>query len=184
MRRAVVRQIEEIEGVERGLSGFRIAAAAIIALPEAHIFDDGQPRLNPVHVADVMEVALGARVALGAADPHAARRGRQKPRNRSQQRCLPRAIRAAKDERVSRAHFERQRRHHDMPAPLAGKPLHRDSQDGCRPRGRGAGAGQRLDIYQMKFSCQRAGAPIFMLVCGRLTRCIFARSKENSLWHP
>ena len=43
-----------------------------------------------------------------------------------------------------------------------------------------AGAGRRSKIRQNKFSCQRAGAPIFMLVCGPLTRYNFAGSKENS----
>ena len=77
MGRPVVRQIEEIEGVESGLRSFQVAPAAIIALPEAHIFDDGQPRLNPVRMTDIVQEAFSACVALGAANPHTAGRRTQ-----------------------------------------------------------------------------------------------------------
>src|SRR3974377_2125558 len=52
------RKIEKAKGFKRGLRRFDILKAAIITLPEVHIFNDGKAWFYPVCVPDIVEDAF------------------------------------------------------------------------------------------------------------------------------
>jgi hypothetical protein len=48
-------KVEESESIERSFRSLDVLASAVIALPEAHIFDDGEAWFYPVRMTEIME---------------------------------------------------------------------------------------------------------------------------------
>ena len=181
--RPVFRQIEEIEGVESGLRSFEVAPAAIVALPEAHIFDDGQPRLNPVRMTDIVQEAFSACVAFGAANPHAARRRTQIAGNRTKQGGFPCAVRAAQDELHSGAHLDDTGSTTMRPPRWQVSPSTAIAVTAVAREGDAPERANGSDLSKLNFASVGRRTD-FMLVRGRQQDTISHAVRRYSPWHP